>query len=350
MEKKRLLTLSGSLLLVLMMIATTSITAHAQQPLKLRVYYATSPTAGQGMFVQAWLKKVEQAAKGKVDLVFFPGAILGPPPESYDMIRTGTVDCGIIVLGLHPGRFPMSEVCQLPFIGFENAFDASRAVWALYEKFPEFRAEYSSVKVIHIYCDAPTPIGSNKPIRKIEDIKGMRIRSLGGSPTEMMKALGGTPVLISPQDVYTAMERKVIDGWMWSWEGAIGNKLAEVTNYFTTANTYQPVLAFIMNTVVWNRLSPDIQKAFNDLGGVAGAEYCGREFDKANQIEMAKVAAMKGKQIFNLDPEEVKRWREACKPVWDKWMADMEAKKFPGKAVLQETLRLAEKYSAEHKK
>ncbi len=350
MKEKRLILLLSCLLFVLVMVITTFVPAQAQQPIKLRSYYGASPNAGQGLLYKDWFKRVEKATNNRVEFVFYPSAILGPMAEAYNMVKSGAVDCGTIVLGFHPGQFSLSEVVQLPFINFHNAAVASRVYWGLYEKFPEFRAEYQGVKVLIPYCDAPTPIGSNKPIRKMEDIKGLRIRSIGGSPTEMLKALGGTPVLIAPVDIYTSMERKVIDGWMWSWEGAIGNKLAEVTNYFTAANTYQPALVYLMNPAAWNKIPPDIQKILENYFGGTGSEFFGRGMDRNNEIEKAKVESMKNKQIIELSPEETKRWKEACRPIWDKWLASMQAKGLPGKAVLEEAEKLSAKYIAEYKK
>lgn len=350
MKAKRFYASLGYLLFVLLIFISTFVPAHAQQPIKLRSYYAASPTSGQGLLYQEWFKKVEKATNNRVEFVFFPSAILGPIAEAFNMVKSGAVDCGTIVLGFHPGQFPLSEVVQLPFLNFQSAAVASRVYWGLYEKFPEFRAEYSGVKLLMPYCDAPTPIGAIRPIRKLEDLKGLRIRAIAGSPTEMLKALGGTPVLIAPVDIYTSMERKVIDGWMWSWEGAIGNRLAEVTNYYTSANTYQPALIYIMNLNTWNKLPTDIQKILENYIGSAGSEYIGKGMDRSNEAEKAKVQAMKGKTIIDLSPEETKRWKEACKPVWDKWLASVEAKGLPGKAVLDEAQRLSEKFLAEHKK
>ena len=180
MKKKQLFNIRG-LLLVLLTFMSTFEPAYAQQPIKLRSYYAASPTSGQGLMYKEWFKKVEKATNNRVEFVFFPGAILGPITEAYNMVKSGGVDCGTIVIGFHPGQFVLSEVIQLPFLGLQNAAVASRVYWGLYEKFPEFRAEYSGVKLLTPYCDAPTPIGTNRPIRKMEDVKGLKIRAIAGA-------------------------------------------------------------------------------------------------------------------------------------------------------------------------
>jgi len=351
MKKKHNLRLLGILFLVLSITISTSMTVQAQQPIKYRFYYHASPTGGQAYFFQDWIKQVKEATKGRLDIAFYPGATLGKPTEAYEMVKSGVVELAVVIIGFFPGQFPLSDVIQLPFIDLHNARVASRVYWGLYEKFPQFRAEYPGVKPLALYCDTPTPIGTNKQIRTMEDMKGLKIRALTGSPTELLKILGGTPVLMPPGDIYTSMERKVLDGWMISWEACAGHKLYEVTDYYTAANTYQPALAFLMNPAAWNKLPPDIQKILEKKYiGAAGSDFCGREFDLTNGKDMAKVQAMKGKTIIDLSPAETKRWKESCKPIWEKWVANMEAKGLPGKAVLQETMNLSAKFAAELKK
>ena len=350
MRKKQHLRLLGSLLLALVILISTSVTVHAQQPIKYRFYFHSSPTGGHAYFFLDWIKQVKEATQGRLDIVFYPGATLGKPTEAYQMVRSGVVELAVVIIGFFPGQFPLSDVIQLPFIDLHNGRVASRVYWGLYEKFPQFRAEYPGVKALALYCDTPTPIGSNKLIRTMEDVKGLKIRALSGSPTELLKTLGGIPVLMPPGDIYTSMERKVLDGWMISWEACVGHKLFEVTNYYTAANTYQPALAFLMNPAAWDKLPPDIQKILEKYIGAAGSDFCGREFDLTNGKDMAKVRAMKGKTVIDLSPAETKRWKEICWPIWDKWVANMEAKGLPGKAVLQETLNLSAKFEAEFKK
>jgi len=348
MKKKQHLRLLGSLLLVLIILISTSMTGHAQQPIKLRCYYHASPVGGQAVFYKEWIKKVGEATKGRLDIVFYPGASLGPPMEAYKMIESGAVDMGCVIAGFFPGRFPLTDVIQLPFLGLPSGVVGSRVYWDLYEKFPEFRKEYQNVKVLILYSDAPTPIGSNKAIRVAEDVKGLKIRSLSGSPTEMLKALGGSPVLMPPGEIYTSMERNVIDGWMISWEACIGHRLQEVSKYFTTANMYQPALMFLMNLDAWKKLPPDIQKIIDENSGAAGAEFFGKGFDRFGKEGIETVQKMKGKEIISLTSEQVERWKGICKPIWDKWVADAEAKGSPGKAILAESQKLVAKYTKQY--
>ncbi|MDB9822288.1 TRAP transporter substrate-binding protein, partial [Deltaproteobacteria bacterium] len=249
-----------------------------------------------------------------------------------------------VVKGFYPGRFPLSEVIHLPFLGLQSGEVGSLIYWDLYEKFQEIRDEYTNVKVLILYTDAPTPIGSNKAIRTAEDLKGLKIRALSGSPTEILKVLGAYPVLMSTGEIYTSLERNLIDGWMFSWEGCIGQRLQDVTEYFTTANPYQSAMCIVMNQTSWDSLPPDIQKVISEHSGSTGAAFFGREFDRFTKSGIETVAKMKGKEIIGLTPEQIDKWKDICQPIWDKWLNDMESKGLPGEAVLSEAQRLLEKY------
>jgi TRAP-type C4-dicarboxylate transport system substrate-binding protein len=349
MEKKGLVTLLNGICVIvvalsLMVGIPTAVQAQAK-PITFNVYYHGGPRGGQSLFYQDWIKNVEKATGGRVKMTFYPGAVLGPPMEAYEMIKSGAVDMGCIVQGFYPGRFPLSNVVQLPLLGLPSAEVGSRIFWELYEKFPALRADYPDVRVLILYTDAPTPICTRKPVRKAEDLRGMKIRALAGAPSEMLKELGASPVLMPPTEIYTSMERGVIDGYMISWEGLCGMRYQEVTEYFLTANMYQPTLGFVMNVNAWKRLPPDIQKIFDEYTGAAGAEFFGKEFDRYNDECKEQVKPMKGKEIIQLSPEQVARWEKITRPVWDRWLADMKAKGLPGKAVLDEAERLVKKYT-----
>lgn len=347
MKKKELSALFHGICMIVVALFLMAVipTPVPAKPIEFNVYYHGGPKGGQSLFYQDWIKKVEKATQGRVKMTWYPGAVLGPPMEAYEMIKSGAVHMGCIIQGFYPGRFPLSNVIQLPFLGLPSAEVGSRIFWELYEKFPELQADYPGVKVLILYSDAPTPIGTKKPVRTMEDIKGLKIRALAGAPTEMLKELGAVPVLVPPHEIYTSMERGVIDGWMISWEGAAGFKYEEVTDNFLTANMYQPALAFVMNQKEWDKLPPDIQKIFNQHIGAAGAKFFGTEFDRYNDEARNKIKAMKGKQIFRLSPQQVEKWKKVTSPVWDRWLADMKSKGLPGKAILDEAERLVKKYA-----
>lgn len=318
----------------------------SNKPKELKLYQAASESSGSSRFcIKPWIKNIQEATQNRIKIRIYGMASLGSPRESYELVKSGGAHMGGIVMGFFPGRFQLTNVIALPFIGFQNAEIASSVYWDLFEKFPQMRDQFQGVRVDLLHTDCSTVIGTRKPIRTLEDIKGMKIRALSGMPIEMLKAWGASPMLLPPGEIYTAMERGTIDGWMISWEGVSGFRLYEITDHFTLAPFYNAQMAQIMNLKVWNSLPEDIQKVFQKYGGAAGSRAYGKGFDEAGNETIELVKKMKNKDLYILPPDEVKRWRKASRPVWDTWIAEMDKLGLPGDEVLNETLNLIKKYS-----
>jgi TRAP-type C4-dicarboxylate transport system substrate-binding protein len=175
----------------------------------------------------------------------------------------------------------------------------------------------------------------------LEDLEKMVIRAVGPNG-ETAKALGATPVSMTVPDVYMAMERGSVEAALVPLEALITFKLNEVTKYITTGfqGGYGPYLTG-MNLKVWNSLPPDIQRIMDEESPKI-AFLNSRGWDKKEQ-EAIELMKSKG-GVINLSAEEAEKWRARLMPLWDKWVADREAKKLPAKQVRDEALRLFKKY------
>lgn len=290
-----------------------------------------------------WTEMIAERTDGRVKVTVYPGAALCKDDEVYPSVVSGLVDIGPGVLAHYPGRFPLSSVIELPLLGFTSASDATKALWELYEKFPEIRAEYSEVHMLWLKAKPLFQIQTvKKPVRTLEDLKGLKLRSIGGVAGETLTRLGGVPVVMPAPDSYLAMEKGVIDGSVFPWEAMESFKLYELENYHTVVNLYTGGDFVVMNLDLWNSLPPDIQKVFDELTGAWGADFESKVWDE--QDALGKESCIEaGNEVYILPPEELDKWREIVQPMWAKWVADMEAKGLPGQAVFDETLRLAGK-------
>ena len=161
----------------------------------------------------------------------------------------------------------------------------------------------------------------------MEDIKGMKIRMSGGPPTEMMKALGGTPMMVPMPDNYMSLQKGVIDGMGAPWEAIHGFRLYEVVNYYTETPFPAVYFSIAMNKKKWDSLDKEIQDAIMSVGGLEGSKFWGRNhFDTAKDGVMEKVKSEgKSIDIYTFSDEERQRWIDtAGKPIWDQWVKQME--------------------------
>lgn len=279
--------------------------------------------------VTPWLDKVEAATQGKVKIQRYYGQTLCKGKDMWNATKMGITDIGWCFHGYWSGMTPLSEVISLPGMPFKTAEEGSAILWKLYEKFPEIQNEYKDVKVLLFYTSEPyNLITVNKPVKKLEDIKGLKIRMSGGPSTEMVKALGGVPMMIPMPDNYISLQKGVIDGMGAPWEGINVWRFYEVVNYYTEVPFPAVYFSISMNKRKWDSLSKDIQDAIMSVSGEYGSKYWGQNFfDKMKEEGIKKVKENgQGDNIYALSDEESDRWlKVGGEPLWEKWVSDMEA-------------------------
>jgi TRAP-type C4-dicarboxylate transport system substrate-binding protein len=241
---------------------------------------------------------------------------------------------------------PLTDVISLPTLPFQSAEKGSEVLWKLYEKFPAIQNEFRDVKVLLLYTSEPYQlITTNKPVKSMDDLKGMKIRMTGGPPTDMMTALGGTPILIPMPENFLSLQKGVIDGAGVPWEAIQVWRFHEVAKYYTE-NVFPAVYFSIsMNKARWESLPKDIQEAIMKVGGLEGSKFWGRMFMDAMKAETLKAIEAAGQKanIIQLSSEERQKWIEVGgKPIWAKWVNDMKAKGFTeAQQILDTTLALS---------
>jgi TRAP-type C4-dicarboxylate transport system substrate-binding protein len=195
--------------------------------------------------------------------------------------------------------------------------------------------------VLLFYTSEPySLITRNKPVKSIADINGMKIRMTGGPPTDMMKALGGVPMLIPMPDNYISLQKGVIDGMGAPWEAINVWRFYEVVKYFTEVPFPAVYFSISMNKNRWNKLPKDVQDGIMSTGGLEGSKFWGRNFFDAMKAQTLEKLATEGlgDNIFQLSPEERQRWVDVGgKPVWTKWVKNMNAKGYQNAQTILDT-------------
>lgn len=291
-----------------------------------------------------WVKSIEEKSNGKIKFTIYPSGTLGKVNEMYNVVTSGAADISWGFVPNFPGQFPVTEGIALPMLGIKSSSQGSKALMELYNTTPEMQKEYENTHVLFLYTHDPAPIATKKvKISSADDIKGKKIRVVGDGQTEMIKALGATPLPISSPDIYQSVEKGVVEGYAIGWEGISSFKLQEVTDYFLDADFYVGAFWLVMNKQKWESLPPDIQEVFNDACGMAGSELFGKAWDlgEQNGIDAAKD---KGAEIVTLSADEAKKWQELAQPIQDKWASNLEAKGIPGKAILEKMKSIIAKY------
>ncbi len=295
--------------------------------------------------VLPWKNLVEQKSKGRLKINIYPSGALSKSGTMYDAVKAGTAD---IVLDAGPyyiGRFPLSEGTQLPLLGAQSSWVASRAWMDLYDEFPEFRKEYADVKLLWLFSQGPGQLHTRKPVNKMEEVKGLIVRAPGGIG-DIMKALGASPVSMPSSESYLALSKGTIDATVFPGEAIATYKLYEVTKHVTMSNLYVQWFFVAMNKEKYNSLPKDLQKVIDECSGVVGTDIVGKAWNAADKVgfEMGK---QKGVTLIYLSPEEQKRWENKVAPITDNWIKAMEAKGYPAKKFVDAAKKSIQKYNKE---
>lgn len=317
------------------------------QPAQAETYkftYSTffPPTHIQTKVPMQWAKEIEERSGGKIQIQIFTGGSLTPAPQIYDGVVNGISDFGLSVFAYSPGRFPVMAAVDNPF-GYPNAIVATKVINALNEKFKP--KELSDVHVCYLFAHGPGVLHTaSKPVRKLEDVQGLKIRSTGTSQL-IVRALGAAPVAMSQGETYDALKKNIVDGTLVPIEALEGFKQAEVLKYTTLTYSiaYSQGFFVTMNLDKWNSLPPDLQKIITDVSKKY-EEITAKAWDESD--ESGKKFALKlGHEFIKLSPEESARFKDAVKPVFDEYVKGANAKGVDGEAVLKAAREMVEEFS-----
>ncbi|MDO8360587.1 MAG: TRAP transporter substrate-binding protein, partial [Devosia sp.] len=264
----------------------------------------------------------------------------GAPPTLFDQAKDGVVDIIWTVLGYTPGRFPKSEVFELPFMATDPASTS-----VAFQKYVEANAmdEFAGVHLIAVHTHGPGLFHTKSPVTKLEDLKGMKIRGGSRIISDMLGRLGAEPIGMPVPAVTEALSKGVIDGTTIPWEVTPSLKVAElVKNHtgFSGANgLYTQTFGFVMNLDKYNALPDDLKAIIDANSGVEVARAFG-EAMAAGDVRGLKIATDLGNNIITLDDAETARWKAAAQATIDQWFTDAAAAGIDGKALYAKATEL----------
>jgi TRAP-type transport system periplasmic protein len=293
--------------------------------------------------VLPWAEEVKKRTNGRVEITVFPGASLCKPPQQYECTRDGISDLSWAVTGWTPNRFPMSSVIELPFM-HRTAAVGSQMLADLYD--PYIKKEWDEVVLLAMNVHAAGHIHTHsKPVRTLDDFKGLTVRTPTAVVGDLLDLLGATKVGMPITGVYEAMSNRVIDAFAVPFEALTPFRLHEVSRYHTEVGMYTTAFATMINRKKFESLPPDVRKVLVETTSKESGYWkrIGESWDRA-EVAGRKAVVDRKNEIYVLPKEERRRWREAARPLDDRWAGELEAKGLPGKALLREARALSAKY------
>jgi len=312
--------------------------AFAQTKLNYSIFFPAPHK--HSVLATEWAKEIEKRTNGRVIITMHYGGTLTPAPQVYDGVMRGLSDVGMSVCGYTRGRFPLTEVVELP-LGHRSGWAVTKVINEYLNKFKP--KEFDDVKMMYMHAHDPGLLHSKKPVNKLEDLKGMKIRAFG-AVTKIVTALGGAPVSMAMGETYEALSRGVVEGSIAPYEALQGWKWGEVVKFTVEAPAmyYSSAFFIAMNKDKWNALPPDIQKIIEQVN-VEWVEKHGKAWDEIGKAGKDFTIKL-GNQIVKVSADENRKWERALKPLYDEYVKSMKDKGLPGDEVLKFYLEQLYKY------
>ncbi|NKC30289.1 TRAP transporter substrate-binding protein [Falsiroseomonas selenitidurans] len=330
--------------------APALIRSASAQELTLRLHHFLPAVSNvHRHFLAPWAQKVQAESQGRLRIQIFPSMQLGgAPPQLFDQARDGVVDIIWTLPGNTPGRFPKIEVFELPFVADPRARPNALACQEFFQT--HLRDEFADVHTIVAWAHDGGVIHANKPVQRLEDLRGLKLRFPTRQAGEALRALGAAPIGLPIPQVPEALSQRVIDGAVVPWEVVPAIRLAELVNNHTeilgSPTFYSATFVLAMNKAKYAAMPEDLRRVLDANSGMVAAAMAAKPWDEQGPVVRAQVARRRQNTILQLSPAEKERWMLATRPVIDAWIAGSRERGFDGAALLADARGLIAKHGA----
>lgn len=308
------------------------------QEVTLRFHSFLSATSyPHELFFNPWCERIREQSQGRMVCQIFPSMQLGgSPADLINQSRDGIVDIAYGNPGYSPGSYVAAEVFELPFM-FSDLHDAARA---MYDYLSEYGgSEFAGVRILAAApADFPIMMTIQQPVRTLDDLQGLSLRSAGRYGGLTLGALGALPVQMPAGEITESLNRGVLDGVFLPWSAVSLLHLDGIINHYTEFQDHQPRLYTSMQTLTMSQatydgLPPDLRQVIDDNSGPEVSAMFADAFASTAVGERDAIIAA-GRDVYQLPDAEYEIWRARALPVIDTWLADANAKGLDGQALL----------------
>lgn len=294
-----------------------------------------------------WMDAIEQESNGRLKFEPYPAMQLGgAPSQLFDQAKDGVADISATISGYAPGRFPMIEVFELPFVTYDGE-GSSRALWDYFRQYAQ--SDFREVHVLALHMHGLNVVHmKTKLLKSVDDFRGMKIRGATRVATQIISALGAVPVGMPLPQVADSLSKSVIDGAIVPWDAVPPAKLQELTTYHTefaagTPGFNNATQFMVMNKRRYEGLPADLKQILDKHSGFGFSAKSGRILaggDDAVRQEVLK----RGSTVHVMGEPETEAFRKRVAPVTDAWIKAMNGRGQDGKKLYEAAASLVQKY------
>ncbi len=327
--------------------AALSLPAVAQE-ITLKFHHIWNPQAMASVnVVTPWCNKIAAESNNRLKCQILPAMSGGgTPPQLVDRVKDGVDDVTITLPGYTAGRFPTTEVFELPFMT-NSAEAGGRATWEFFNKHSQ--KEFAGMKLLATWVhDEGYVHTAGKQVKTLADFKGLKLRAPTRQTNKLLASLGASPVGMPLPAIPDAVSKGTIDGFLLPWEVMPSLKLQEMVKFHTETDPSRPslysaVFVFAMNQAKYDSLPADLKKVIDNNAGAALSQQIGKTWD-GSQAAGRKAAQDRGNTFHTVPAAELDNWVKASAPLAEDWVADMDKRGLNGRAMLAEARELLARY------
>jgi TRAP-type transport system periplasmic protein len=316
---------------------TVAATAAAAQTIELKLSHFVPPNHTFHKWAQVWAEGLAKESGGRLKVTIYPnGQLVGPPNRQLDAARNAITDMSFVLHGVTPGRYPVTELGNLPFTWPKAGFGSAMTSKRLAELGPTYLAkEHEGLHILFLAVANPVVVYSKVAIRKLDDFKGVKIRYAGVQNKYLLDAIGAVPLLIQPSESQDALAKGIVEGAMFPHEAALSYDLGTVAKHAVEPGLATATFAFVMNPAKYNSLPPDLKAVIDKTTGPAAAEDFGRQWEAAEKFGRDKEIAQ-GVQIATLSDADLAEMKKRMAPHVESAIAALEKDGKPARKFYEE--------------
>ena len=293
--------------------------AQAQQPIIIKFSHVVTDDTPKGKGAMKFKELAEAKTKGRVKVEVYPNSQLYKDREELEALQLGAVQMlAPSVSKFGPLGVRKFEVFDLPYM-FADEKSLERVVEGPVGTGLFKLLEPKGITGLAYWFNGFKEFTANKPLKKLDDFKGLKIRIQSSKVIEgEIKALGAIPQVMAFSEVYTALQQGVVDGEENTPSNKYTQKMHEVQKHMTMSDHGVVMYAVVVNKKFWDGLPPDIRKSL-DQAMAESTKYVWDIAKKENDDALAKIKAAKTTEVYVLPPAEKAVWRKAMLPLYQEY-------------------------------
>lgn len=318
--------------------------AFAQDKVPVRISFNQADTSPAWReVIKVFGDELEAKSNGRFQVTHYPGEVLHTVGDGFRAVATGITDISSAWPVYSVNSFNIVQGMDLPFAMPVSNVAAVRISDELYNDF--LKAEYERMGILLAY-NSTTPqmdILTTKPVRSLDDLRGLKIRAAGGTISKVIELLGAVPVTMTITDSYAAFQQGVVDGIVLSTADMVAYRMHEVGKYNYRIGISRVYIPSAVNKGFYNGLPDDLKTVFDSAATNAGYNYQ-QMYDRLTERALETMGT-EGVEITIASDADRERINALVAPVWDAFVKANEGRPGPAAADFVTRIReLAAKY------